>query len=90
MRNLLKASGFVAAIAFAAFAPGVVAQEVSFKLGGAGNPEPAGDREGHMISVDHYSCRMEGGPMDGAVVTGGDITDWGKNNNGTGSSGRKL
>jgi hypothetical protein len=43
-----------------------------------------------MISVDHYSCRMEGGPMDGAVVTGGDITDWGKNNNGTGSSGRKL
>ena len=76
MRNLLKASGFVAAIAFAAFAPGVVAQEVSFKLGGAGNPEPAGDREGHMISVDHYSCRMEGGPMDGAVVTGGDITDW--------------
>ena len=94
MRNLLKASG-LAAIAFAAFAPGVVAQEVSFKLvcqevGGAGNPEPAGDREGHMISVDHYSCRMEGGPMDGAVVTGGDITDWGKNNNGTGSSGRKL
>jgi hypothetical protein len=81
MRNLLKASGFVAAIAFAAFAPGVVAQEVSFKLvcqevGGAGNPEPAGDRESHMISVDHYSCRMEGGPMDGAVVTGGDITDW--------------
>jgi hypothetical protein len=29
MRNLLKASVFVAAIAFAAFAPGVVAQEVS-------------------------------------------------------------
>lgn len=85
MRNLLKASGFVAAIAFAAFAPGVVAQEVSFKLvcqevGGAGDPEPAGDREGHMISVDHYSCRMEGGPMDGAVVTGGDITDWDKSN----------
>ena len=43
-----------------------------------------------MISVDYYSCRMEGGPMDGAVVTGGDITDWGKNNNGTCSSGRKL
>jgi hypothetical protein len=83
MRNLLKASGFVAAIAYAAFPLSVVAQEMSFKLicqevGGAGNPEPAGDREGHFISVDHYSCRMEGGPMDGAVVTGNGVTDWDK------------
>ena len=69
MNNLLKASGIVTAIAFAAFAPSVVAEELSFKqicqeVGGAGDPEPAGDREGHMVSVDHYSCRMEGGPMD--------------------------
>jgi hypothetical protein len=83
MRNLLKASGIVAAVAFAAFAPGVVAEELSFKLycqevGGSGEPEPAGDRAGHMMSVDQYSCRMEGGPMDGAVVTGNDVTDWDK------------
>jgi hypothetical protein len=84
MRNALKASGIVTAIAFAAFAPSVSAEELSFKLicqdVGAGAPEPAGDREGHMISVDHYSCRMEGGPMDGALVTGGDVIDWDKTN----------
>jgi hypothetical protein len=83
MNNLLKASGIVTAVAWAAFAPSVVAEELSFKqicqeVGGAGEPQPAGDREGHFISVDHYSCRMEGGPMDGAVVTGGDVTDWDK------------
>jgi len=83
--NLLNASGIVTAVAFAAFAPGAVAEELSFKLfcqevGGAGEPEQAGDHEGHVISVDHYSCRMEGGPMDGAVVTGGDVTDWDKTN----------
>jgi len=83
MHNLLKVPGIVTAIAFAALAPRAVAQELSFKLicqevGGAGEPEPAGDREGHVISVDNYSCRMEGGPMDGAVVTGNDVTDWNK------------
>ena len=83
MRNLLEVSGIVTAIAFAALAPRAVAQEMSFKLicqevGGTGNPEPAGDREGHFISVDHYSCRMQGGPMSGAVVTGNDVTDWDK------------
>jgi hypothetical protein len=81
--NLLKASGIATAIAFAAFAPGVVAEELSFKLycqevGGSGEPEPAGDRAGHMMSVDQYSCRMEGGPMDGDVVTGNGVTDWDK------------
>jgi hypothetical protein len=84
MRNLLKASGFVAAIAFAAFAPSAVAEELSFKQicqdVGAFAPEPVGDHEGHAMSVDQYSCRMESGPMDGALVTGGDITDWHKTN----------
>jgi hypothetical protein len=84
MRNLLKASGIVTALAFAAFAPGVVAQEISFKLNcqdfGAFAPEPVGDREGHFFSDDRYSCRMEGGPMDGALVSGGDVTEWDKAN----------
>ena len=55
MRYLLKASGIVAAIAFAAFAPGAIAQEVSKfscqAIGANGAPEPLGDREGHGITV---------------------------------------
>jgi hypothetical protein len=84
MRNLLKASGIVTAIAFAAFAPNASAQEMSFKeicqRVGAFAPEPVGDREGHSISVGQYSCRVESGPMDGAVVTGNVIIDWDKSN----------
>jgi hypothetical protein len=82
MRNVLKAWGIVTAIAFAAFAPSAGAEELSFKLicqdVGAFSPEPVGDHEGHMMSVDRYSCRMETGPMSGAVVTGSDVTDWDK------------
>jgi hypothetical protein len=84
MRNLLKASGIVTAIAFAAYAPEAVAQEINFKqtcqeVGGVA-PEPLGDREGHSISVDHLSCHIESGPMNGGVVTGGDILEWDKTN----------
>ena len=84
MRNTLKTSGIVMALAFAALAPSARAQEMSFKEicqdVGAGVPERAGDREGHMFSVDRYSCRMEGGPMDGALVTGSDVIEWDKTN----------
>jgi hypothetical protein len=80
MDNLLKASGIVTAIAFAAFAPRAVAQEITTTLACQGvdgfAPEPLGDREGHKISVDHYSCRVEAGPMSGAVATGTSITEW--------------
>jgi hypothetical protein len=82
MRDALKASGIVTVIAFAAFAPSAGAEEISFKqicqYVGAGAREPVGDHEGHLTLVSQYSCRMEGGPMDGAVVTGGDVTDWDK------------
>jgi hypothetical protein len=84
MLNLLKASGIVTAIALAAFASTAGAQEMSFKMVcqdvGAFAPERVGDREGHMMSVDQYSCRIEGGPMGGAVLTGRDVTDWDKTN----------
>jgi hypothetical protein len=82
MHNLLKVPGIVTFAAFAAFAPRAVAQEISFKqicqYFGASAREPVGDHEGHLTLVSQYSCRMEGGPMDGAVVTGGDVTDWDK------------
>jgi hypothetical protein len=84
MLNLLKASGIVTAIALAAFASTAGAQELSFKVicqdVGAFSPEPVGDHEGHVMSVDQYSCRIEGGPMGGAVLTGRDVTDWDKTN----------
>jgi hypothetical protein len=35
--------------------------------------EPVGDREGHTYSVSQYSCQNQGGPFDGAVLTGTNI-----------------
>jgi hypothetical protein len=32
--------------------------------------EPLGDREGHAIFVGDYSCRLEGGTLDGGIATG--------------------
>ena len=62
MRYFLKASGIVAAIAFAALAPGAVAQESTSTYAcqdvGGGAPEPLGDREGHSILVAQVSCRV--------------------------------
>jgi hypothetical protein len=77
MRHLLKASTVAAAIAFAAFAPGAVAQEKDFcqSIGNTA-PEPVGDREGHAIQVDMISCRIEGGAMAGGIVSGQDIWEW--------------
>lgn len=40
--------------------------------------EPLGDREGHAVSVGNYSCRVEGGPFDGAVMTGTTVYEWDK------------
>ncbi len=32
--------------------------------------EPLGDREGHAIFVGGFSCRLEGGALDGGIATG--------------------
>jgi hypothetical protein len=42
--------------------------------------QPLGDRKGHAISVSDYTCRVEGGLADGAVVTGTTIWEWHKTN----------
>ena len=80
MRILLNVCGVVTAIiALSATAPSAVAQgmyncqDVGW---GGGPPEPLGDREGHGITVNHYSCRVDSGPMSGAVATGTDIYEW--------------
>ena len=43
-------------------------------------PEPLGDREGHSISVTQGTCRVEGGPTDGSILTGTNIIEWDKGN----------
>ena len=47
---------------------------------GIGAPEPLGDRDGHSISVAEASCRVEGGLIDGGILTGTGITEWDKTN----------
>lgn len=80
MRYLLKASGIGTAIAFAAFAPNAVAQEITYTWTcqnvGTGAPEALGDREGHSIEVDVSSCYSESEQMSGAVLTGTNIWEW--------------
>jgi len=41
-------------------------------------PQPLGDEEGHSISVSKYTCRIDGGPLDGGIVTGSSIWEWHK------------
>jgi len=70
-----------ATIAFAAFAPIAVAQEATGtwtcqNVGPNGQTEQLGDRKGHSLSVEPYSCRIDGGPMSGGIVTGTDLWEY--------------
>lgn len=81
MQNLLRIGGFTAAaLAFAALAPGAVAQEKTTTWTcqgvGGGQAEPIGDREGHSLEVGQYSCRAESGPWAGSVGSGTGIWEW--------------
>jgi hypothetical protein len=80
-RYRLSACGIATAVtALAAFAPSVVAEEVTMTMTcqsiGNSAPEPLGDREGHAISIGEVSCRVDGGPLSGGVLTGMDIWEW--------------
>ena len=81
MKTTLVAAGIGTAIAFAAFAPDVVAQEnittgTCQAVGANGAPEPLGDREGHGIQVGQISCHVDSGPMKDGIVTGTYIWEW--------------
>jgi hypothetical protein len=83
MRSLSSICGIATAlIALSATAPSAVAQENTAMLNcqavgwGNGLPEPLGDREGHGISIDQYSCRVDSGPMSGGVSRGMIIWEW--------------
>ena len=53
---------------------------VSFKVHcmntGNSPPEALGDRKGHSISIGEYTCKVEGGALDGGIMTGTHITEW--------------
>lgn len=49
-------------------------------------PEALGDRPGHSIVVSQYTCKVEGGPLDGGVMTGTHVTEW-DGVNGVGNAG---
>ena len=82
-RTLVSSSCAIGAVvAFAAVAPGAVAQESATweytcqDAGAPGQPEPLGDKEGHSILVSQYSCRAGPGPQAGGVMTGTNIWEW--------------
>ncbi|MDB5820077.1 MAG: hypothetical protein JWQ11_3717 [Rhizobacter sp.] len=43
---------------------------------GNGAGEPIGDREGHGLQIHDYSCVNQGGPEDGAVMTGSSVAEY--------------
>lgn len=70
----------LALIAFTAFAqPAPTIRLYCHAVGGSA-PEALGDREGHSVSVGEITCRVEGGPGDGGVMTGTTIYEWDKGN----------
>jgi hypothetical protein len=79
VKTALFAAGIGTAIAFAAFAPVAVAQEITATFtchGVGGELEPLGDREGHAILATRYTCSVDSGPMSGGVLTGRNIWEW--------------
>jgi hypothetical protein len=53
--------------------PPVLSQSTPYRLSctthGVNWNEPVGDREGHTLQVGDATCAVQGGPMDGAVMT---------------------
>jgi hypothetical protein len=85
MRHYLTLCGIATSIiAVSATAPSAFAQEMTatYSCQNIGNaaPEQLGDREGHAIEVNPYSCRIDSGPMSGGVDTGVAIWEWDKTN----------
>ncbi len=72
-------AGFVVMSASAFAQSGLSFRLLCFTVGG-GAPEPLGDRDGHSISAGEASCRVEGGVMDGGILTGTAIFEWEKTN----------
>lgn len=66
----------LAATTVSALAQTAVTQKAFCVIVGMSPLEPIGDRAGHALQVSTYTCRTEGGPMDGGVMTGTTIYEW--------------
>lgn len=73
---VVAAAVSLAAIGTSAIAQTPVMQKSRCVYVGSTPPEPLGDRAGHALQVSTYSCRTEGGAMDGGVMTGTNIYEW--------------
>ena len=79
MTNL---AAFIVATTFSAgtFAQTPVTLKATCQSIGIAPQEPVGDRDGHAYSVSQYSCQNQGGPFDGAIMTGSTIWESDKGN----------
>lgn len=61
-------------------APALAQSGLNYKLhchaAGFNPPQPIGDRDGHGLAASSYTCRVEGGPLDGAVATANNVQEW--------------
>lgn len=87
--RLLLIALTVGALSPASFAQASIAYRALCQNSGTSPLEPIGDRDGHSISVIQQSCRIEGGPMDAAILTGTIVYEWDKAN-GTGLAGQAI
>lgn len=82
MNHELRLRSRLCVAAFALASAGAAAQGVTARLYchtvGNGTAEALGDREGHTIAAGQFTCRVEGGPGDGGVLTGTNIVEWDK------------
>ena len=53
------------------------ARAICNNIGGSA-PEPVGDRDGHTLQVAEASCTVQGGPLDGAVLTQNTLWEYDK------------
>lgn len=76
-RTILGAAALALVTAtFSAMAQAPLTQKAVCVFVGVGAMEPIGDRAGHGLRVSPYSCLVENGPMEGAVMTGSNIYEW--------------
>jgi hypothetical protein len=76
-RSCLCAAALALAATGAAAQSGPTAKLYCHTVGN-GAPEALGDREGHTVAVGQFTCRVEGGPTDGGILTGITIVEWDK------------
>ena len=76
MNHLLQMTSlaaFIAATTLSAFAQAPVTYRATCQGIGMAPQENVGDREGHTYSFGQYSCQIQGGPFDGAILTGSTV-----------------